>query len=53
VGALLWPIASAAMHGPRATSLGIAAMGVIAAIGIPLLWQWRPAPDAAAEPARA
>lgn len=42
LGALLWPIASSMMHGPRSTSLGIAAMGVIAAIGIPLFWQWRP-----------
>ena len=45
LGAALWPLASAAMHGPRSTSLGLAAMGVVAAIGIPLMWKWRPRPD--------
>jgi MFS-type transporter involved in bile tolerance (Atg22 family) len=45
LGAALWPLASAAMHGPRSTSLGLAAMGVVAAIGIPLMWKWKPLPD--------
>jgi UMF1 family MFS transporter len=45
LGAALWPLASAAMHGPRSTSLGIAAMGVVAAIGVPLMWKWKPRPD--------
>ena len=45
LGAALWPLASAAMHGPRSTSLGLAAMGVVAAIGIPLMWKWKPRSD--------
>lgn len=45
LGAALWPIASSAIHGPRATSIGIAAMGVVAAIAIPFLWRWRPWAD--------
>jgi MFS-type transporter involved in bile tolerance (Atg22 family) len=42
LGAALWPLASSAMHGPRATSLGLISMGVIAAVGIPLMWRWTP-----------
>ena len=42
LGAALWPLASAAMHGPRSTSLGLATMGVVAAIGVPLMWKWSP-----------
>ncbi len=42
LGAVLWPLASVAMHGPRSTSVGLAAMGVVAAIGIPLMWKWNP-----------
>jgi MFS-type transporter involved in bile tolerance (Atg22 family) len=47
LGAALWPLASAAMHGPRSTSLGLAAMGVVAAIGIPFMWRWGPRAEAA------
>ena len=42
LGAALWPLASAAMHGPRSTALGLVAMGVMAAIGIPFMWKWKP-----------
>ena len=52
VGALLSPLASAAT-GNSATAAGIAAMGVVALIGVPLFAQWRlgagssPSPQAA------
>ena len=52
VGALLSPLASAAT-GNSATAAGIAAMGVVALIGVPLFAQWRlgagssPSPEAA------
>ena len=39
-GALLWPLAAAA-GGTGATSVGIAAMGVLALIGVPLFARWR------------
>jgi MFS-type transporter involved in bile tolerance (Atg22 family) len=42
LGAALWPIASSAASGPRATTAGIAAMGVVALIGVPLFARWRP-----------
>jgi MFS-type transporter involved in bile tolerance (Atg22 family) len=51
LGAVLWPVASAAMHGPRSTSVGLAAMGAVAAIGIPFMWKWKPRPTSAARPA--
>ncbi len=47
IGAALWPLASSAMHGPRATSLGLIAMGLVAATGIPLMWMWTPHQEAA------
>jgi MFS-type transporter involved in bile tolerance (Atg22 family) len=47
LGSALWPLASAAMHGPRSTALGIVAMGVVAGAGIPLMWRWRPREEAA------
>jgi len=50
LGAALWPLASSAMHGPRATSLGLIAMGVVAAIGIPLMWRWNPRQEIATLP---
>jgi MFS-type transporter involved in bile tolerance (Atg22 family) len=41
LGAALWPIANSAASGPRATATGIAAMGVVALIGVPLFARWR------------
>ncbi len=41
LGAALWPIANMAASGPRATATGIAAMGVVALIGVPLFARWR------------
>lgn len=40
-GAALSPLASSAASGPRATAVGIAAMGVLALIGVPLFARWR------------
>jgi MFS-type transporter involved in bile tolerance (Atg22 family) len=48
LGAALWPIASSAASGPRASAAGIAAMGVVALIGVPLFARWRPGPSPAA-----
>lgn len=41
LGAALSPLASAAAGGTAATSVGIAAMGVLALIGVPLFARWR------------
>lgn len=41
LGAALWPLASSAAGGPRASTAGIAAMGVVALIGVPLFARWR------------
>lgn len=41
LGAALSPLASSAASGPRATGAGIAAMGVVALIGVPLFAKWR------------
>jgi MFS-type transporter involved in bile tolerance (Atg22 family) len=41
LGAALWPLASSAASGPRASAAGIAAMGVVAFIGVPLFAKWR------------
>jgi MFS-type transporter involved in bile tolerance (Atg22 family) len=41
LGAALSPLASSAASGPRATAAGIAAMGVLALIGVPLFARWR------------
>lgn len=43
LGAALSPLASSAVSGPRATAAGIAAMGVLALIGVPLFARWRSA----------
>lgn len=40
LGALLWPLAGAG-GGSHSTSLGVAAMGVVALVGIPLFARWR------------
>jgi MFS-type transporter involved in bile tolerance (Atg22 family) len=48
LGAALWPIASSAASGPRASAAGIAAMGIVALIGVPLFARWRPGPSPAA-----
>jgi MFS-type transporter involved in bile tolerance (Atg22 family) len=42
LGAAIWPLASSASSGPRASAVGIAAMGVVALIGVPLFARWRP-----------
>jgi len=42
LGVALSPLASSAASGPRATAVGIAAMGAIALIGVPLFARWRP-----------
>ncbi len=42
LGAALSPIASSAASGSNATAAGIAAMGAIALIGVPLFARWRP-----------
>ena len=41
LGAALSPLASAAAGGRTSTSVGIAAMGVLALIGVPLFSRWR------------
>jgi MFS-type transporter involved in bile tolerance (Atg22 family) len=41
LGAALSPLASAAAGGRTATSVGIAAMGLMALIGVPLFFRWR------------
>jgi MFS-type transporter involved in bile tolerance (Atg22 family) len=41
LGAILSPLASAAAGGGRTTASGIAAMGVLALIGVPLFARWR------------
>jgi MFS-type transporter involved in bile tolerance (Atg22 family) len=41
LGAALWPIANSVASGPRATATGIAVMGVVALIGVPLFARWR------------
>ena len=41
LGAALSPLAGAAAGGGRATAYGIAAMGVVALIGVPLFSRWR------------
>jgi len=41
LGAALWPLAGSVASGPRATATGIAAMGVLALIGVPLFARWR------------
>ena len=46
LGAALSPLASAAAGGTAATSVGIAAMGVLALLGVPLFSRWR-APQSA------
>jgi MFS-type transporter involved in bile tolerance (Atg22 family) len=43
LGAALSPLASAAAGGSKATSAGIAAMGVLALLGVPLFSRWRSA----------
>jgi MFS transporter, UMF1 family len=40
LGALLWPLAGA-LGGSTVTAAGMAAMGVVALIGVPLFTQWR------------
>ena len=42
LGAALSPIASSAASGSNATAAGIAAMGAVALIGVPLFARWRP-----------
>ncbi len=49
MGALLSPLASAA-SGTGATAAGIAAMGVLALIGVPLFARWRVGTDPDSEP---
>lgn len=41
LGAAISPLVSSAASGPRATAAGIAAMGVVALIGVPLFAKWR------------
>jgi MFS-type transporter involved in bile tolerance (Atg22 family) len=41
LGAALWPLANAAAGGSRATTVGIATMGIVALIGVPLFAKWR------------
>jgi len=41
LGVALWPLANSAASGPRASGAGIAAMGIIALIGVPLFSRWR------------
>jgi MFS-type transporter involved in bile tolerance (Atg22 family) len=41
LGAALWPLAGTAAGGSRGTAAGIAAMGVLALIGVPLFARWR------------
>jgi MFS-type transporter involved in bile tolerance (Atg22 family) len=49
LGVALSPLASAAAGGRASTSVGIAAMGVLALVGVPLFSRWRPpAADASA-----
>jgi MFS-type transporter involved in bile tolerance (Atg22 family) len=50
LGAALAPLASAASGGGKSTAAGIAAMGVLALIGVPLFSRWR-FPAAPAKPA--
>jgi MFS-type transporter involved in bile tolerance (Atg22 family) len=42
LGAALWPLAGAAASGQRASTYGIAAMGLVALIGVPLSEKWHP-----------
>ncbi len=41
LGAALAPLASAAVTGRAATSVGVAAMGILALVGVPLFARWR------------
>jgi MFS-type transporter involved in bile tolerance (Atg22 family) len=41
LGAALSPLASSVASGPRASAAGIAAMGIVALIGVPLFAKWR------------
>jgi MFS-type transporter involved in bile tolerance (Atg22 family) len=41
LGVAIWPLASSVASGPRASATGIAAMGVVALIGVPLFARWR------------
>ena len=50
LGSALWPLASAAMHGTRSTALGMVAMGIVAGIGVPLMWRWTPHEETPAKP---
>jgi hypothetical protein len=50
LGAALSPLAGSAASGQHATSVGIAAMGIVAFIGVPLFAKWRLSDSGAAEP---
>jgi len=50
LGAALSPLASAAAGGDHSTSVGIASMGVLALIGIPLFSRWRLGRDDGEDP---
>jgi MFS-type transporter involved in bile tolerance (Atg22 family) len=53
LGAALWPLASSAASGQRASAAGVAAMGVVALIGVPLFAKWRLSDAVAMEMPRA